>query len=149
MFDRALWMRLCSQSVYENSNARILAYFKDWVFLTHFKPLESKSVDYKSNWLVSLQKRHWSWMGWKVGKALFCFLVKLLKYLIIPANITCSKSTIKTLEEGLKICPKLTIKTRNFEHILHLLLVFLLLTLRIYLFAGMEQMPQHRWKLSF
>ena len=27
-----------SQSIYENSNARILVYFKGWVFLTHFKP---------------------------------------------------------------------------------------------------------------
>ena len=26
------------QSIYENSNARILVYFKDWLFLTHFKP---------------------------------------------------------------------------------------------------------------
>ena len=28
-----------SKSIYENSNARILVYFKGWVFLTHFKPL--------------------------------------------------------------------------------------------------------------
>ena len=32
------WMRLSSPSVYENFNARILACFKDWVFLTLFKP---------------------------------------------------------------------------------------------------------------
>ena len=66
--------------------------------------------------------------------------------------ITCSKLTIETLEQGVKICSKLTIKTPkrrhfpvfrpnagrwclfgafivNFEHISHLVLVFLLLAL--------------------
>ena len=55
---------------------------------------------------------------------------------------TYSMSTIETLEAGVKLCSKLTIKIPerrhrcrsgvfivNFEHILHLLLVFLLLTL--------------------
>ena len=92
----------------------------------------------------------------------FRFLVKLLKYLTIPANITCSKSTIKTLEEVAKKCLKLTIKTPErgqwchsgvinikFEHISRLLLLFLLLTLSIYLFTGMEQLSQFRWKLLF
>ena len=60
-----------------------------------------------------------------------------------PVGITCSKLTIETLEQGLKeICSKLTIKTPerrqwrcssvfivNFEHISHLDLMFLLLTL--------------------
>ena len=57
----------------------------------------------------------------------------------LPA-ITCSKLTIETLEQG-EICSKLTIKIPerrrrrpgifivNFEYILHLVLVFLLLTL--------------------
>ena len=40
----------------------------------------------------------------------FCFLVKLVKYLTVSANITCSKSTIKTLG-GVKIYSKLTKKT--------------------------------------
>ena len=56
--------------------------------------------------------------------------------------ITCSKSTIETVEQNVKICSKLTIKTPDrrqwrrsgvlivdFEHISHLVLVFLLLTL--------------------
>ena len=79
----------------------------------------------------------------------FRFLVKLLKYLTIPANITCSKSTIKTLEEVAKKCLKLTIKTPErgqwchsgvinikFEHISRLLLLFLLLTLSIVYWDG-------------
>ena len=80
----------------------------------------------------------------------FCFLVKLVKHLTVSANITCSKSTIKTLG-GVKICSKLTKKTPEqrqwrrfgvfnvrFEHILHVLLVLLLLTLSMYLFSGLE-----------
>ena len=52
--------------------------------------------------------------------------------------LTCSKLTIETLEQGVKICSKLTIKTPerrsgvfivNFDNILHLFVVFLLLTL--------------------
>ena len=56
--------------------------------------------------------------------------------------ITCSKLTIETLEQGVKYVLKLMIKTPerrhwrrsgifivNFEHISHLVLVFLLLTL--------------------
>ena len=82
---------------------------------------------------------------------------KLLKYLTISANITSSKSTIKAREEGIRICSKLTVKTPGqrqccrsgvinvkFERILLLLLVFLLLTLSMYLFAGMEQLSQLR-----
>ena len=51
----------------------------------------------------------------------------------------CSKSAIETLKNGCEICSKLTIETPkrrhfggfivNFEHISHLSLVFLLLTL--------------------
>ena len=57
-------------------------------------------------------------------------------------KLTCSKSTIETIEKGVKICSELTIKIPerrhlhrsgvfiiNFEHISHLFLVFLLLTL--------------------
>ena len=57
--------------------------------------------------------------------------------------ITCSKLTIEALEQG-EMCSKLTIKTPerhhwrhfdvfivNFEHISHLVLVFLLLTLNM------------------
>ena len=68
---------------------------------------------------------------WK-GKQNFC---------IIPTCITCSKSTIKILEQGLKVS-KLTRKTTEwchwrhsralfviFKYILHLLLLFWLLTL--------------------
>ena len=145
-------MRLSSPSVYESFNARILACFKDWVFLTfsnhHSTHIESKSVNYKLKWLVSVWKRLWSSMGLKVGKTLFCFLVNPIKYLTIPAKIICSKWTIKTLE-GLKKCSKIIVKTHIFEHILRLLLVFLLLTLIMYLFAGMEQLSQLCWKLSF
>ena len=57
-------------------------------------------------------------------------------------TFTCSKLTIKTLEKRCEICSKITIKTPersqsrrsgvfivNFEHISHLFLAFLLLTL--------------------
>ena len=57
---------------------------------------------------------------------------------------TCSKLTKETLEKSCEICSKLTIKTPqrrqlhrfgvfivNFEHISHLVLVFLLLTLNM------------------
>ena len=50
--------------------------------------------------------------------------------------ITCSKLTIEILEEGVKYVQKLTMKTperrqcrTRCKHILHLVLVFLLLTL--------------------
>ena len=42
--------------------------------------------------------------------------------------ITCSKLTIETLEQGVKWHPS-GVFIINFEHILHLVLVFLLLTL--------------------
>ena len=61
---------------------------------------------------------------------------------IIPVKFACSKSPIETLEKRCEICSKLTIKTPerrqwrrsgvfivNFEHISHLFLVFLFLTL--------------------
>ena len=59
-------------------------------------------------------------------------------------TFTCSKSTVETLEKGVKLCSKLTIKTPergrvfivNFEHISHLFLVFLLLTLNRLMLAG-------------
>ena len=56
---------------------------------------------------------------------------------------TCSKLEIEKLEQSVKICSKLTIKAPerhqrrsdafivDFEHILHLVLVFLLLTLNM------------------
>ena len=63
-------------------------------------------------------------------------------YFASQLTFTCSKSTIGTLEKGVKIYLKLKIKTLerrhclrsrvfivNFELILHLFLVFLLLTL--------------------
>ena len=115
----------------------------------HFTHIESKSVNYKSKWLVSVWKRLWFWMGLKLGKTLFYFLVNPIKYPIIRAKIICSKWTIKTLEEGLKICSKIIVKTHSFEHILRLLLVFLLLTLIMHLFAGMDQLSQLCWKLTF
>ena len=68
-----------------------------------------------------------------------------LQKLATQPAFTCSKLTIETLEQGLgtrKICSKLTIKIPeqpqwrrsgifivNFEHVSHLVLVFLLLTL--------------------
>ena len=61
-----------------------------------------------------------------------------MQVLTQPA-IACSKLTIETLEQGVKYVQKLTIKTPerrrsgvfivNFEHISHLVVVFLLLTL--------------------
>ena len=44
--------------------------------------------------------------------------------------ITCSKLTIETLEQGVKYAQSCSgVCIVNFEHILHLVLVFLLLTL--------------------
>ena len=62
---------------------------------------------------------------------------------------TCSKLTIETLEQRCEICSKLSIKTTerrrrsgvfnvNFEHISHLVPVFLWLTLNMKLLAGLE-----------
>ena len=47
---------------------------------------------------------------------------------------TCSKLTIETLEQGVKY--KSGVFIVNFEHISHLVLVFLLLTLNMQLPAG-------------
>ena len=65
----------------------------------------------------------------------------------IPANIYLFKFNNKT-RKRYEICSKLTIKTQerrrsgvfifNFEHISHLFLVFLLLTLSMYLFAEIK-----------
>ena len=45
---------------------------------------------------------------------------------------TCSKLTIETLEQGVKYhCRRSGVFIVNFEHISHLVLVFLLLTLNI------------------
>ena len=98
------------------------------------------SREWVEKWVTFLRNTWWN----------FCFLVKLVKHLTVSANITCSKSTIKTLG-GVKICSKLTKKTPEqrqwrrfgvfnvrFEHILHVLLVLLLLTLSMYLFSGLE-----------
>ena len=93
-------------------------------------------TDYGLEWVEKWIK-FWRNTWWN-----FCFLVKLLKHLTIPANITCSTiKTTETLGEGVKICLKLTIKILErrqwrssgvfnvkFEPILRLLLVFLLLT---------------------
>ena len=53
------------------------------------------------------------------------YIQKGIKDSLIQSAITCSKLTTETLEQVFEICPKL----RNFEHILHLGLVLLLLTL--------------------
>ena len=66
---------------------------------------------------------------------------------LVQQPIACSKLTIETLEQGVKLCSKLTVKTPehrhrsgvfifNFEHIRHLVLVFLLLTLSRWMRAG-------------
>ena len=101
------------------------------------------SREWVEKWVTFLRNTWWN----------FCFLVKLLKYLATSANIKCSKSTIKPLEEGVKICSKLTIKTPEqrqwrrsgvfnvkFEHIFRLPLVFLLFTLSMYLFPEMGEL---------
>ena len=49
-------------------------------------------LEWVKKWVQLLRNTWWN----------FFFLVKLLKYLKISANITCSKSTITTLEEGVK-----------------------------------------------
>ena len=67
------------------------------------------------------------------------------------SSITCSKSTIETLEQRCKICSKLTIKPPkrrhwrrfgifivNFEHISHLCSAILLLTLSSKCWLGMR-----------
>ena len=67
---------------------------------------------------------------------------------------TYSKSTIETLEEGV-MCSKLTMTTverwprcqwrlsevfiDNFDYVSHVVIVFLLLTLGMYLFAGIDE----------
>ena len=59
-------------------------------------------------------------------------------YSLLPQpTFTCSKLTIEALEQRCEICSKLTIKVKtgvliaNFEHISHLVLVFLLITLNM------------------
>ena len=77
---------------------------------------------------------------WNQGAHMFVWNRKQ-NFCIIPTCITCSKSTIKILEQGLKVS-KLTRKTTEwchwrhsralfviFKYILHLLLLFWLLTL--------------------
>ena len=54
-------------------------------------------LDWVKKWVKVLRNTWWN----------FCFLVKQLKIPEISVNITCSKTTIKTLEEGVKICSKL------------------------------------------
>ena len=86
-------------------------------------------LEWVKKWVQLLRNTWWN----------FFFLVKLLKYLKISPNIVCSNSIITTLEEGVKICSKLTIKTPDrrqwrrsvvinvkFQHTLLFLLVFLL-----------------------
>ena len=55
-------------------------------------------------------------------------------YLVIVATqsaFTCSKLTIKTLEQGVKYVRRSGVFIVNLEHISHLILVFLLLTLSV------------------
>ena len=66
---------------------------------------------------------------------------KWCKWVLCQLTFTCSKSAIETLEKRCEICSKLTIKAPgchwrcssvfivNFEHISHLFLVFLMVTL--------------------
>ena len=91
----------------------------------------------------------------------FCFLVKLLKVLAIPAIIhyrfkVNNKNTKRRCKNMFKFNNKDTqrrhwnrsdIFNAKFDHISRLLLVFLLLALSMYLFAGMKQLSQLRWKL--
>ena len=99
-------------------------------------------LEWVKKWVKVFRNTWWS-----------CCLVKLLKCTTISANITCSKLTMQTIDKGVKICLKLTIKTParrqwrrsgvinvKFEHILLLLPVSLLLTLNMYFFAAMEQL---------
>ena len=55
-------------------------------------------------------------------------------YLVIVVTqsvFTCSKLTIKTLEQGVKYVRRSGVFIVNLEHISHLILVFLLLTLSL------------------
>ena len=55
-------------------------------------------------------------------------------YLVIVVTqsvFTCSKLTIKTLEQGVKYVRRSGVFIVNLEHISHLILVFLLLTLSV------------------
>ena len=85
-------------------------------------------------------------------------------------GFTCSKLTIETLEQGVKYAQKLSITTPeqrqwrrsgvfivDFEHVSHLALVLLLLTLNIYMPTGNKckeassnkSLFQHRGRLGF
>ena len=91
----------------------------------------------------------------------FCSLVKLLKFLTIPAIIhylfkVNNKNTKRRCKNMFKFNNKDTqrrqwnrsdISNAKFDDISRLLLVFLLLALSIYLFAGMKQLSQLRWEL--
>ena len=111
------WMRLLFSVhiwEFECPHSRL---FQRLGVLNSFQPtilliLKANQIDWllhERNWYLECVK--------KCAKCLrntwwnFCLLVKLLKYLTISANITCSKSTIKALEEGVKMCSKLIIKT--------------------------------------
>ena len=78
------------------------------------------------------------------------YLQQLLLH--IPANIYLLKLSNRNTRNRCEICAKLTVKTPelyqlrhsgffivNFEHILHFFLVFLLLTLKRQMFAGLLQ----------
>ena len=61
------------------------------------------------------------------------------KYSLTQSAFTCSKLTIKTLEQGVKYIhhwPRTGVFIVNFAHISHFVLVFLLLTLNMYLPTG-------------
>ena len=89
------------------------------------------------------------------------FIVFLMSYIrYSQLAFTCLKLTIETPRARYEICSKLTIKTPerhqwhrsgvfivNFEHISHLALVFLLLTLNMQLPAGFRFHPFH-WSKS-
>ena len=98
-------------------------------------------------WVKFLRNKCWN----------FCFLVKLPKYLAIPAKIYLFKVNNRNTRRRYEKCSKLTIKTPerrrslfdvfivNFEQISQFLLVFLLLILNMYLFTADGR--QLHWKL--
>ena len=61
------------------------------------------------------------------GQVLNCWLKKKIS----QPTITCSKLTIETQEQGVKYGHRSVVFIVNFEHISHLNLVFLLLTLNM------------------
>ena len=94
-------------------------------------------------------------MLWNMVPKCYFFTLKMIAAHCSPTQlaITCSNLTTETIKQGVK-CSKLAIKIPerrhwrrsgifivNFEHILHIVLVFLLLTLS-------RQMPAGGWVLE-